>query len=178
MPEFSLAEQSRADSAVDPGVESLCSSAVACASGKCQAVGNAIRCAEKRSPFAFEMLSAAELSRLREKYTPAVERRDLLGPEAVAAASERERRPVGAAAGQSESLRASICPECQGSGILRSVYNHRLMERTCPTCEGEAVVVDKPVVKPPPAPELRGGVDGKLSAPSGSCEKAPSSKSE
>jgi len=128
-------------------------------------------------PFTFEMLSAAELSRLREKYAPTAERRDLLDPEVTAGVSERERRPAGAEAGASGSSRASICPECQGSGVLRSVYNHRLMERTCPTCEGEAVVIDKPVVKPPPAPELPRN-DGELSAPSESGGIGPSSQSK
>lgn len=36
--------------------------------------------------------------------------------------------------------RPGICTECRGSGVTSTVYNHRVMERTCRLCEGEGVI--------------------------------------
>jgi DnaJ-class molecular chaperone len=34
-----------------------------------------------------------------------------------------------------------ICRTCNGIGIVKSLYNHMVMERTCTDCEGEGVIV-------------------------------------
>ncbi len=33
-----------------------------------------------------------------------------------------------------------ICQTCQGQGIVREIYNHYVMEKTCPECEGDSVI--------------------------------------
>ena len=39
----------------------------------------------------------------------------------------------------------SICKCCQGQGTIFETYNHFRMEKTCPECDGEAVVWKKTV---------------------------------
>ncbi len=34
-----------------------------------------------------------------------------------------------------------ICQTCQGQGIVKSIYNHMVMEKTCEVCDGESVVL-------------------------------------
>lgn len=34
-----------------------------------------------------------------------------------------------------------VCPNCQGSGIVKSIYNHMVMERDCEVCDGECVMM-------------------------------------
>lgn len=34
-----------------------------------------------------------------------------------------------------------ICQSCQGRGIVKSIYNHMVMEKTCEVCDGESVVL-------------------------------------
>lgn len=45
----------------------------------------------------------------------------------------------------------AICNACQGQGIVKSVYNHMVMEKTCELCDGESVIlkqiVDTELVK-------------------------------
>lgn len=33
-----------------------------------------------------------------------------------------------------------ICSKCQGLGIVKSIYNHRVMESECDECEGDAII--------------------------------------
>lgn len=34
-----------------------------------------------------------------------------------------------------------ICQACNGQGIVKSVYNHMVMEKTCEACDGESIVL-------------------------------------
>lgn len=112
----------------------------------------------------------AQLEALRAKYAPLAAERDSSGPSAslIQVAAPRDVVPralasarvttvepellevaaraggASRAPGEPES-RASICSECKGSGVTSSVYNHRVMERTCRLCEGEGVIVSQKV---------------------------------
>jgi DnaJ-class molecular chaperone len=35
----------------------------------------------------------------------------------------------------------AVCQVCQGQGIVKSVYNHIVMEKTCESCDGESIVL-------------------------------------
>jgi hypothetical protein len=38
-----------------------------------------------------------------------------------------------------------ICKTCNGSGFIKELYNHRWLEKNCPECEGDSIVLDKAV---------------------------------
>jgi hypothetical protein len=42
-----------------------------------------------------------------------------------------------------------ICPECNGMGVTKSIYNHMVMTKDCEMCDGESIVdiVTKVVLK-------------------------------
>ena len=33
-----------------------------------------------------------------------------------------------------------VCKTCQGMGLVKEVYNHMVMERNCPECDGESII--------------------------------------
>jgi DnaJ-class molecular chaperone len=35
----------------------------------------------------------------------------------------------------------SICKTCNGQGIVKTLYNHMTLEKTCEDCDGDSVVV-------------------------------------
>ena len=47
------------------------------------------------------------------------------------------------------SSRIQVCDVCRGMRVIKTEYNHRVMERMCERCEGEGVLQDgKPIVTP------------------------------
>ena len=47
------------------------------------------------------------------------------------------------------SSRIKVCDACRGMRVIKTEYNHRVMERMCERCEGEGVLQDgKPIVTP------------------------------
>ena len=34
----------------------------------------------------------------------------------------------------------SICNQCQGQGILKEIYNHMVLQKDCPECDGAAII--------------------------------------
>lgn len=34
-----------------------------------------------------------------------------------------------------------LCPECQGVGTVKTIYNHMVMEKDCAKCDGECVLM-------------------------------------
>jgi hypothetical protein len=37
--------------------------------------------------------------------------------------------------------RYNICKACNGLGIVKTIYNHMTMERTCEECDGDSIVM-------------------------------------
>lgn len=88
-----------------------------------------------------ESSSVPDLSALRAKWAQVAQQRDAaVGGLAQTPASLPQ---LADAAGQppaKEEVNVKICRGCEGLGIARTIYNHRVMERTCDVCEGEGVV--------------------------------------
>jgi DnaJ-class molecular chaperone len=57
-----------------------------------------------------------------------------------AKASERERIREENASAMKTLDAYKICRTCQGQGTIKEVYNHFNIEKTCPECDGEAVL--------------------------------------
>lgn len=38
-----------------------------------------------------------------------------------------------------------ICSNCNGQGIIKSIYNHMVVEKDCEVCDGESIVLKKAV---------------------------------
>jgi DnaJ-class molecular chaperone len=36
-----------------------------------------------------------------------------------------------------------ICKACNGSGIVRTLYNHMTMEKTCEECDGDSIILQE-----------------------------------
>lgn len=36
-----------------------------------------------------------------------------------------------------------ICQTCQGMGIVRSKYNHMMLEKTCEECDGDCIILQQ-----------------------------------
>jgi hypothetical protein len=129
-----------------------------------QAVGLVPRSWHRRAGAASAMASAqaaavTEAAKLREKYAPLSHERDgsnkfhhvhvsngspPLSSDALAcilAAGDTASVVLGDAgrqAGRLDGVR--ICHECNGSGTMRELYNHMIMERTCRGCDGDGVI--------------------------------------
>ena len=78
-----------------------------------------------------------DLNKLKEKYQD-VRARQAVGP---AAADGGMRMTAEEAAATQEALdRYAVCQSCQGSGIMRVVYNFMSLDKNCSECGGEGLL--------------------------------------
>jgi DnaJ-class molecular chaperone len=76
---------------------------------------------------------------LREKY----QNRDYL-PDEANIAKEKVMSVGGEVKDMTEDFKKlagyAVCKACQGQGIQKSMYNHRVMESNCEACDGEGII--------------------------------------
>ena len=36
-----------------------------------------------------------------------------------------------------------VCKTCKGMGIIKEIYNHMVLDKTCPECEGDSIMQDE-----------------------------------
>ncbi len=85
-------------------------------------------------------VSGVDFVALREKYskqkTYASAREQIEVTNHVVPLSEEERKNI-----DTTLSKYHICKNCNGLGVVKSVYNHMTMERTCEECDGESIIL-------------------------------------
>eukprot|EP01031_Cornospumella_fuschlensis_P031450 gene31450-38015_t len=64
------------------------------------------------------------------------------GQQNCALSGNTQSRDDGKGAKAEENLsKYKICPSCHGLGIVKSIYNHMTLEKSCDECDGDSIVL-------------------------------------
>lgn len=79
-------------------------------------------------------VAGVDLISLKEKYT---QRKST-------ASNDNDRGEVEQRQASYETLdKYSICSSCNGLGVVKTIYNHMVLEKECERCEGECILLKK-----------------------------------